>query len=140
MQQNGDSFYTRYCRMGRKFELSGGVTLAAAVIGYMTSGGNAFLAVMGIIGALLLVFGAANMRPNNQIKAFAQQLTTTPDRDFAQGLLDAMEKNGKTLLSGRAISNVEQAILVYARSKEADAKMVEALKVAVGKHIRKMPF
>jgi hypothetical protein len=140
MQQNGDSFYTRYCRMGRKFELSGGVTLAAAVIGYMTSGGNAFLTVMGIIGALLLVFGAANMRPNNQIKAFAQQLTTTPDRDFAQGLLDAMEKNGKTLLSGRAISNVEQAILVYARSKEADAKMVEALKAAVGKHIRKMPF
>ena len=140
MQQNGDSFYTRYCRMGRKFELSGGVTLAAAVIGYMTSGGNAFLTVMGIIGALLLVFGAANMRPNNQIKAFAQQLTTTPDRDFAQGLLDAMEKNGKTLLSGRAISNVEQAILVYARSKEADAKMVEALKAAVGKHVRKMPF
>ena len=140
MQQNGDSFYTRYCRMGRKFELSGGVTLAAAVIGYMTSGGNAFLTVMGIIGALLLVFGAANMRPNNQIKAFAQQLTTTPDRDFAQGLLDAMEKNGKTLLSGRAISNVEQAILVYAQSKEADAKMVEALKAAVGKHIRKMPF
>ena len=140
MQQNGDSFYTRYCRMGRKFELSGGVTLAAAVIGYMTSGGNAFLTVMGIIGALLLVFGMANMRPNNQIKAFAQQLTTTPDRDFAQGLLDAMEKNGKTLLSGRAISNVEQAILVYAQSKGADAKMVEALKAAVGKHIRKMPF
>ena len=140
MQQNKDSIYARYCRMGRKFELSGGVTLAAAVIGYMTSGGNAFLTVMGIIGALLLVFGMANMRPNNQIKAFAQQLTTTPDRDFAQGLLDAMEKNGKTLLSGRAISNVEQAILVYAQSKEADAKMVEALKVAVGKHIRKMPF
>ena len=140
MQQNGDSFYTRYCRMGRKFELSGGVTLAAAVIGYMTSGGNAFLTVMGIIGALLLVFGAANMRPNNQIKAFAQQLTTAPDKDFAQGLLDAITKNGKTLLSGRSISNVEQAIIMYEQSKGADAKMVAELKEAVEKHVRKMLF
>ena len=140
MQQNQDSIYARYCRMGRRFELSGGLTLAAAVTGHMTTGGNTGLTVVGVIGALLLVFGVANMRPNNQIKAFAQQLTTAPDKDFAQGLLDAMEKNGKTLLSGRSISNVEQAIIMYEQSKGADAKMVAALKEAVEKHVRKMPF
>lgn len=140
MQQNQDSLYTRYCRMGRRFELSGGLTLAAAVTGHMTTGGNTGLTVVGVIGALLLVFGVANMRPNNQIKAFAQQLTTTPDRDFAHGLLEAITRNGKTLLSGRSISNVEQAIIMYEQSKGADAKMVAALKEAVEKHVRKMPF
>lgn len=140
MQQNQDSLYTRYCRMGRRFELSGGLTLAAAVTGHMTTGGNTGLTVVGVIGALLLVFGVANMRPNNQIKAFAQPLTTAPDKDFAQGLLDAITKNGKTLLSGRSISNVEQAIIMYEQSKGADAALVEELKAAVEKHIRRMPF
>ena len=106
----------------------------------MTTGGNTGLTVVGVIGALLLVFGVANMRPNNQIKAFAQQLTTAPDKDFAQGLLDAITKNGKTLLSGRSISNVEQAIIMYEQSKGADAALVEELKAAVEKHIRRMPF
>ena len=126
--------------MGHRFEISGGLTLAASVAGHMLSGGNGLLAVMGVVGVLLLVFGVANMRPNNQIKAFAAQLTNTPDRDFAQGLLDAITKNGKTLLSGRSISNVEQAIIMYAQSKDADAEMVEALKAALEEHVRKMPF
>lgn len=140
MQQNKDTIYARYCRMGRKVELSGAVTLAAAVAGHMISGGNAFLSVLGGIGLLILVFGFANMRPNNQIKAFAQQLTNTPDRDFAQGLLEAMEKNGKTLLSGRAIANLHQAIYMYEKSKDADAVLVEKLRAAAEKHVRKMPF
>ena len=140
MQQNGESLYARYCRMGRRFEISGGLTLAAAIAGRYLSGGNGVSTAMMIVGLLLLVFGVANMRPNNQIKAFAQQLTTTPDRDFAQGLLEAITKNGKTLLSGRSISNVEQAILMYAQSKDADAALVEELKAAVEKHIRRMPF
>ena len=140
MQQNRESLYARYCRMGRRFELSGGLTLAAAAAGHYISGGNGMSTAMMIVGLLLLVFGVANMRPNNQIKAFAQQLTTTPDRDFAQGLLEAITRNGKTLLSGRSISNVEQAILVYAQSRNADAKMVEELKAAVERHVRKMPF
>ena len=140
MQHKNETLYERYRRTGRMFELSGGLTLAAAVAGHMSTGGNTLLTVMGVIGALLLVFGVANMRPNNQIKAFAQQLTTAPDRDFAQGLLDAITKNGKTLLSGRSISNVEQAIIMYAQSKDADAALVAGLRAAVEKHIRKMPF
>ena len=126
MQQNKDTIYARYCRMGRKVELSGAVTLAAAVAGHMISGGNAFLSVLGGIGLLIL--------------AFAQQLTNTPDRDFAQGLLEAMEKNGKTLLSGRAIANLHQAIYMYEKSKDADAVLVEKLRAAAEKHVRKMPF
>ena len=140
MQQKKDTIYARYCSMGRKVELSGAVTVAAAIAGHMISGGNAFLSVLGGIGLLILVFGFANMRPNNQIKAFAQQLTNTPDRDFAQGLLEAMTKNGKTLLSGRAISNLHQAIYIYAQSKGADAALVEELKAAAEKHVRKMVF
>lgn len=140
MQQKEESLYMRYCRMGRRFEISGGLTLAAAIAGRYISGGNGMSTAMMVVGLLLLVFGVANMRPNNQIKSFATQLTHTPERDFAQGLLEAMTKNGKTLLSGRSISGLEQAILVYAQSKGADAALVEELKAAAEKHIRKMPF
>ena len=140
MQQNGETLYARYCRAGRRFEIIGGAVLAVAAAAHRLTGGNAFLSVLGGIGLLILVFGFANMRPNNQIKAFAQQLTNTPDRDFAQGLLEAMEKNGKTLLSGRAIANLHQAIYMYEKSKDADAALVEKLRAAAEKHVRKMPF
>lgn len=140
MQQKKDGIYARYCSMGRKVELSGAVTLAAAVAGHVISGGNAFLSVLGGIGLLILVFGFAKMRPNNQIKSFAQQLTNTPDRDFAQGLLEAMEKNGKTALTRRSLSSVQLAVNAYAASPEADEALVQQLADALQKHLRSVIF
>ena len=140
MQQNGETLYARYCRAGRRFEIIGGAVLAVAAAAHRLTGGHAVTVLAGIAGLALLVFGAMNMRPANMIKAFAMQLHATCDRDFAQGLLEAMEKDGKTLLSGRAIANLHQAIYMYEKSKDADAALVEKLRAAAEKHVRKMPF
>lgn len=137
MQQNGDSLYARYCRMGRRFEISGGLTLVASVAGHVTTGGNGLLSVLMVVGFILFIFGAMNMKPSNMIRAFATQLSATSDPDFARGLIDAMEKNGVTALSKASLSSLNLAINTYAASEGADEKLVERLCEAYKKHVRK---
>ena len=79
MQQNEESLYARYCRMGRRFEIGGGVTLIAAVAGHVYTGGNGLLSVLMIVGFILFIFGAMNMKPSNMIRAFAAQQDTPVD-------------------------------------------------------------
>ena len=140
MQQNKDSLYARYCRMGHKFELSGGVTLAAAVAGHVYTGGSGALTVLMLVGFVLLIFGVMNMKPSNMIRSFAQQLSATCDRDFAVGLAEAMEKNGVTALSKSSLSSLMLAINTYAASEGADEALVERLCQAYKKHVRKTLF
>jgi len=140
MQQNGDSLYARYCRMGRRFEISGGLTLIASVAGHVTTGGNGLLSVLMLVGFILLIFGAMNMKPSNMIRAFAQQLSATNDPDFARGLIDAMEKNGVTALSKASLSSLNLAINTYAASEGADEEIVTRLCEAYKKHVRKTMF
>ena len=140
MQQNGETLYARYCRAGRRFEIIGGAVLAVAAAAHRLTGGHAMIILAGIAGLALLVFGAMNMRPANMIKAFAMQLHATCDRDFAQGLLEAMEKNGKTALTRRSLSSVQLAVNAYAASPEADEALVQQLADALQKHLRSVIF
>lgn len=142
MQHQEESYYARYCRMGRRLEIIGGAVLAAALLLGVITGGLRSPAVLlaGGAGALLLIFGASSMRPNNQIKSFAMQLGATLDRDFAQGLLEAMTANGKTALAGRSRTVLDDAITSYAASEGADAELAEALRQAREKHIRSVIF
>ena len=140
MQQNGETLYARYCRAGCRFEIIGGAVLAVAAAAHMLTGGHAVTVLAGIAGLALLVFGAMNMRPANMIKAFAMQLQMTGDRDFAQGLLEAIEKNGRTMLSGQGFSSVQQAIVSYIQREDADKALVDALCEAAKKNLRKLRF
>lgn len=140
MQQNEESLYARYCRMGRRFEIGGGVTLIAAVAGHVYTGGNGLLSVLMIVGFILFIFGAMNMKPSNMIRAFAAQLSATSDPDFARGLIEAMEKNGVTALSKSSLSSLNLAINTYAASEGADEELVERLCQACKKHVRKTMF
>ena len=140
MQQNEESYYTRYCRTGRRFQLIGGAVLAAAVAAHLLTGGHALILLVGVVGFAALIFGSMNMRPANMIKAFAMQLQMTGDRDFAQGLLEAIEKNGRTMLSGQGFSSVQQAIVSYIQREDADKALVDALCEAAKKNLRKLRF
>ena len=140
MQQNEESYYTRYCRTGRKFQIVGGAVLAAAVAAHMLTGGHVLILLAGAVGFAVLIFGSMNMRPVNMIKAFAMQLQMTGEREFAQGLLDAIEKNGRTMLSGQAMASVQQAIVSYIQREDADKELVEALCETAKKNLRKLRF
>lgn len=142
MQHQEESYYVRYCRMGRRFEIIGGIIAGAALlIGWATGLlGHPVILLPMWGGMLCLLFGVINMRPNNQIKSFAMQLQATCDRDFAQGLLEAMTGNGKTALSGRSRTILAQAIAAYAQSEGADEEMAESLRAAMDKHIRPALF
>lgn len=140
MQQNEESLYERYCRTGRKFEIIGGAVFAAGAAAHMMTGGHLLIAVVEIVGLVLLIFGAMNLRPANMIKAFAMQLQATCDRDFAQGLLDAMEKTGVTGMTRNSLSTVQLAINTYAASPEADEALVQQLADALRKHLRRVLF
>ena len=140
MQQNEEKLYERYCRTGRKFEIIGGAVFAVGAAAHLATGGHLLIAMVEIAGLALLVFGAMNLRPANMIKAFAMQLQATSDRDFAQGLLEAMEKNGNTGMTRNSLSTVQMAIQTYAASPEADEALVEQLFGALKKHLRRVAF
>ena len=140
MQQNGESLYARYCRMGRRFEIIGGATLAAAAAGHALTGGHGLLTLLMCVGFALLIFGVMNMKPSNIIRAFAAQLSATSDADFARGLIEAMEKNGVTALSKASLSSLNLAINTYAASEGADEEIVNRLCEAYKKHVRKTMF
>lgn len=140
MQQNGETLYARYCRMGRRMEIIGGAALAAGVLLHGLTGGHALLTLLMCAGGALLLFGALNMKPSSVIRAFAAQLSAERSAVFAQGLAEAMEKNGKTALSRRSLSALEAAIAAYAASEDADAALAQRLREAREKHVRKTMF
>ena len=140
--QQGESYYQRYCRMGKRFVMIGGaIVLAAVLLGTMGGLGDSTpVLFVGTIGGMLFLFGAVNMRPANRVKTFAAQLQRTPETGFAKGLLEAMEDNGKTRLTGRSKGIVEAGITAYAASEGADEELAAQLKEALEKRIGKVFF
>lgn len=142
MQQEELSYYGRYRSTGRRFEIIGAAVMAAAVgLGLATGHQeDTIVWAAAMIGFMLLIFGASSLRPNNCIKAFAQQLSLSRDKGFAQGLLEALNSRGKTGLNKRSLSALEEAIAAYAASEDADEALVAGLREAVEKRVRKVVF
>lgn len=142
MQNQEKNYFERYLRTGKKFALIGGAILAVTLLLGEATGQSRHPVVTAVmaIGALLFVFGVMNLRPNNMVKAFAMQLKTAPDDDFAKGLLDALNHGRKIGLSRRSISLVEEAIAAYAAMENAQPELTQALQKARETRIYKVTF
>lgn len=137
----GGSYFARYYRTAVRYQTVGIVLLLAGIVIHAFFSG---LQTLGLLlaapGVLLVLFGGASSQPHNLVKAFAQQCIRNPERDMAQGLLDALTKWRTVRLVSRSIQLVDNAVAVYAGSDNADPALVEQLEEAVRTHIRRKRF
>ncbi len=140
--RSNDSYYQRYRGAAVRFQVIGGILLAAG-IGANFIFGSSMLAVSLIFagpGAFLLITGGSSMRPHNLVKAFAQQCIREPSREMAQGLLDALTQQKNVRLLNNSIQLVHNAVYVYEQTDGADPELVRQLREAAEARIVKKTF
>ena len=134
--------YKNYLKTCHLLELTGGVILIGAVLlnSFLHLEARGFVIPAALIGAVILALGASSIRPQNQVKAFAAQLTRTGDRAFAEGLLDALTKNRSVSVTKRTQNMVGTAILSYGAEPGADPELVKKLDSAAASCLKILKF
>ena len=141
-QSNRTDLYSTYMKTGRTLEIFGGGLLLLSIILNETVGKplHGVIFPLALIGAAVLLYGGGSLRPHNQIKAFAAQLTRTGDRAFAEGLLDALTKNKSVSVTKRTQNMVGTAILSYGAEPGADPELVKKLDSAAASCLKILKF
>ena len=140
--QTDRTYYQRYCTQARRFEIAGCVLVGISILLDLTGGRKLLPVTMLVLffGALALITGGSSLRPHNVVKSFALHCAETPSREFAAGLLEALEAQSKLKLVKSSIATVENAVEVYARQSGADPELVEKLREALQQRISRKAF
>ena len=136
------TYYQRYCTQAKRFEVAGCVLVAISILMDLLEGKKILPVTMLVLffGALALIVGGSSLRPHNVVKSFALHCAETPSREFASGLLEALEAQSRLKLVKSSIATVENAIEVYARQENTNPELVEKLRAALEQRISKKIF
>ena len=136
------TYYDRYKKQANLFQAAGILLIALAVLINELSH-RSFAPpvwVLAGIGVIPLMIGGSSARPHAIVKSFAILLKNDPSTENAGEFLNALQKTGKVALVKPSRDLVETALYTYEHSPEAEEKMVENLREAVGRYIIKKRF
>lgn len=137
-QVDHESYYYRFVRQARIIALVGAAFFTAACCMYYmgTQQLTGPILLLGGVGAVILMFGGTNLRPNVLIGSFAKLLIYDPCRKNAEEFLLALRYTGRVYLLGKTRKMVNAALQSYGSSKEKDARLLQQIMECKDQNIR----